>query len=310
MVQNTLKQKAREFAKAHGVPYLTALKAVDEPLHELRDLMRYSFTAPLAMTGPHFRLIGSEGIYSSVYRELPPPSGYYRDGSPRDVPTLDELGFSYFSKTRDIFKEIGRRMELIDSAGAQDIWGYRELYRAGILADDAPELEVFLHYSHRELFEERRGLYRQGAELGLFVVILAPLNELMDPKHFPVTQDQLKGLFTGSSSSAPIWMPLHHVISSGNLRRYWSKSYSRVYSSKRMQERSHYTEPIFRIFLEAIPSDESSKLKDLGFDLEDFIRDESLENVELKHTLGGDMIDLRVDENPLILGSSQTLIFA
>ena len=58
---NKLKRQAQAFAQKHSVPYLTALKAVDEPLHELRDL-----TSPSAMAVPQLRLTGEKSIYQPI----------------------------------------------------------------------------------------------------------------------------------------------------------------------------------------------------------------------------------------------------
>ena len=193
-----LKRAARSFMEKHeGVPYLTALKAVDEPLHELRDLV-----VNKGVRAAHFRLIGEQSAYSSAFPEwgmIPPrspidPDGLYYGQLP------ETLGLSHFEDSRDFLRESGRRVELFERAGegVYSIWDYRELWRAGLLWDGAPEIEPFFHHFGFSPDQSGRLMRYEGPSLGLFSVAVAAYIDLVDmDSYFPVTIAELENLESG-----------------------------------------------------------------------------------------------------------------
>ena len=211
MAQNTLKQKAREFAKTYDVPYLTALKAVDEPLHELREVVR---SASRRHMTANFRLTTErsafEGIPCDVRDEHWLRRAQERGSTLRveDAPLdykrfIVEKGWDDFggwnAADRNLVIELGRRATLLDSVGVQDIWAYRELYRAGILGADAEALEPRRCYFTGSL-DVNEWLDKLGLQLGICAVAVKPFMELdinNGWKLIPVTESQLDRLFLG-----------------------------------------------------------------------------------------------------------------
>jgi len=194
-----LKRATRSFMEKHeGVPYLTALKAVDEPLHELRAL-----EANRGVRKVHFRLIGEQSSYSSAFPEwgmipLRSPLGtrglYYSQ-------LTETLGLSHFEDSRDFLRESGRRVELFERAGESvySIWDYRELWRAGLLWDGAPEVEPFFHHFGFHPDQSGRLMRHEGPSLGLFSVATAAYIDLEDTEsYFPVTIQELENLKSGA----------------------------------------------------------------------------------------------------------------
>lgn len=179
MVQNTLKRRARAFAATHSVPYLTALHAVDEPLHELRDLFRLPENFEVG-----FHIIPREGSYGPAYTLL----------EERDrVKALGGL------ELKKYLVESGRRISLIEESGAKDIWGYREIYRAGILPEGSPALEPLFHHYQIELQRELRSMFSIGRELGIYPVNLSRQLYIRDRFCFrPVTEIKLAALKAGT----------------------------------------------------------------------------------------------------------------
>lgn len=190
MAQNTLKQKARLFAQKHGLPYATALRAVDEPLHELRDLAR-SRDDLYKVLG--FRLVSEESIYRSAYSDVPP--SHPSEQTPAWGPFITEHGLSEYTDTAEMVRSIADRFDALRSVGAEDIWEYRELQRSGIHGA-IPTLEPFFH--HYGYFGEGL-IYSEGADLGVFPVAIADFLEIDDDTElFPLTLKQFDELRSGT----------------------------------------------------------------------------------------------------------------
>ena len=182
MVQNTLKQHARSFMERHSVSYSIALRAVDEPLHELRDIGRNYY-------GAHsFRIVPRQGSYGSGF---PGVDSY-------DL--TKNLGLSSFESSIACLKEIVRREGLLEASGSKNIWVYRELWRAGLLGPDAEALEPFFHHYDEGLYGPYRSLQNVlGSISGIYPVNTTNFMGIRDEseKFIPVTRDQLQALGSG-----------------------------------------------------------------------------------------------------------------
>jgi len=192
MTQNTLKQKSRLFAQKHGLPYATALRAVDEPLHQLREVR---FLNSEVNGVNHFRLTGPDSAYSSAYdvpmgtRESIPHYGWH----------IDEIGLSKYSGSTDLLRSMSKRMQLLDAVQAQDIWEYRELQRSGILGDLEP-MEPFFHHFGTSILGLGM-IYSQGSRLGIFAVSIAPYYQISEAVELlPITLKQFEALRTGKDA--------------------------------------------------------------------------------------------------------------
>lgn len=195
MTQNTLKQKARFFAQKYSLPYATALRAVDEPLHELRDLAR-SRDDLYKVRG--FRLVSEETIYRSAYSDV--PTSHPSEQTPAWGPYITKHGLSEYADTAELVRSIADRFDALRSVGAEDIWEYRELQRSGIHGA-IPVLEPFFHH-HGAHGEEL--IYSEGVDLGIFSVSIADFLEIADNEElFPLTLKQFTGLRAG--------MPVGHL---------------------------------------------------------------------------------------------------
>jgi len=184
---NKLKRRAQAFAAKHDVSYTVALKAVDEPLHELRDLMELPQTQDFNFA-TMFRVVDKQGSYGSVYSarglEMPYMAG-------------DEL--SQFKGLWEFIGESARRHQILKDRGLETYWEYRELQRSGILGPDEPELEPFFHHYFEELRSPYAPMYAMGRRLGLIPVNLSGFLEIQDSHSFiPVTPEQLTALSSGT----------------------------------------------------------------------------------------------------------------
>jgi hypothetical protein len=182
-----LKRAARSFMEKHAVGYSTALRAVDEPLHELRDIGRSYY-------GAHsFRIVPRQGSYGSGF---PGVDSY-------DL--TKNLGLSSFENPIACLKEIVRREGLLEASGTENIWAYRELWRAGLLGADAEALEPFFHHYDEWLNGPYRSLQHiLGSISGIYPVNTTEFMGIRDEseKFIPVTQDQLQALGSGEPVGA------------------------------------------------------------------------------------------------------------
>lgn len=184
MVQNTLKRRARAFAATHSVPYLTALHAVDEPLHELRDLFRLPENSERG-----FHIVSREGSYGPAYSALE---------SQNRVEELEQISL------RGYILESSRRLWFIAESGAGDIWGYRELYRAGLLPEGHPAMEPIFHHYEVGIGTDLGSMFKLGRELGFYPVNFSGFAEIRDKVNLrPVTEAQLAAL-KGGAPAGPI----------------------------------------------------------------------------------------------------------
>lgn len=182
-----LKRAARSFMEKHAVGYSAALYAVDEPLHELRDIGRSYYGAS------SFRIVPRQGSYGSGF---PGVDSY-------DL--TKNLGLSSFESSIACLKEIVRREGLLEASGAESIWAYRELWRAGLLGPDAKALDPFFHHYDEGLYGPYRSLQHiLGSISGIYPVNTTEFMGIRDEseKFIPVTQDQLQALGSGAPVGA------------------------------------------------------------------------------------------------------------
>jgi len=290
-----LKKRAKDFAETHGLSYLSALKAVDEPLHELRTFSAFPAQRYTALY-PHFRLIGEESIYSSAYPELS-----YDFGNPAYLSTIKAAGLSHFDGTRDLLREIGRRLQLLEDAGAENIWEYRVLQRGGLLGADAPALEPFLHHYGARIGAGMDTIFLEGDRLGIFGVSIARHTDIQDRfTLLPITEDQLSALIEGRPAGE-LNLPRYHTNGDGgSFFEKWSSSYSLLATSVdplygRATDRSQLNS--LRIFLSQYPDDLQGFFDGLGLRSKDFVlRD--VTGVVFTFTLDGDIITLEEEGRP------------
>jgi len=290
-----LKRRIREFRDTHGVSYLTALRAVDEPLHELRTFSAFPAQKYTALY-PHFRLIGEESIYSSAYPELS-----HDFGNPAYLSTIKAAGLSHFEGTRDLLREIGRRLQLLEDAGAENIWEYRVLQRGGLLGTDAPALEPFLHHYGARIGAGMETIFLEGDRLGIFGVSIARHTDIQDRYTLlPIAEDQLSALIEGRPAGE-LNLPRYHTNGDdGNFFKKWAGSYSLLATSVdplygRGSDRFQLNS--LRIFLSQYPDDLQGFFDGLGLRSKDFVlRD--VTGVIFSFTLDGDIITLEEEGQP------------
>lgn len=190
MTQNTLKQKARLFAQKHGLPYATALRAVDEPLHQLREA---SLLNSEVNGVNHFRLTGLDSAYSSAY-DVPLRS---LERVPSYVYHIGQMGLSEYEGSMAMVSDMSRRFGLLDSVKAKNIWEYRELQRSGVFGELEP-MEPFFHHFGTRIHSSYEIIYDQGAKLGVFGVSIAPYYQISDEiELIPLTLSQFEALRAG-----------------------------------------------------------------------------------------------------------------
>ena len=195
-----LKKRAQAFAEKHELSYLQALKAVDEPLHQLRGLTKPEELERLGYY-PYFRLIDENE------RERIDPRSAYAELIAAKFPAVDaqeqiiaEKKLPHFATPEDLFHECAKRLSTVHGAGVADIWSYRELHRAGILDPEAPILEPILHYFGWNLSQDGDfGRFQGSGKLGVFCVSIAEGRFRGTKGLIPVTGAQLGALKSGES---------------------------------------------------------------------------------------------------------------
>lgn len=295
MAQNTLKQKAREFAKTHGVPYLTALKAVNEPFRGLRDLI-YSVSRNSDSLQQQFRLIGDRGRFSPAYPtpDLPEYMTFGEYAGTRDHlrNVISTEGLPQLSQA-EFFIELGKRTDRIQRSEADDIWRYRELHRAGLVDQDEPQLEPIFHHYFTGVAATWEPLMFSGSKLGMFGVNMSGYTQIRDAYYLiPVTVDQLTALRLGEPLGSPVEFSLNHPPQDGAKELHWKQSYVAAYEyyGKDTGDRG----PSLRLLLKSPVADLEAELQELGLDFGDFREDEGFTlGVELDHRLMRDMMDIR-----------------
>jgi hypothetical protein len=233
MVQNTLKQQARSFMERHSVSYSTALRAVDEPLHELRSLLRNPRAREFSFA-QGFRLIPEDSIYGEAYFSKEPlsPSGRRHDDR-----------FSYRNSLK-YMEESVRRYQLLRDHKVLDIWYYRELRRAGLTAPDAPEIEPVFHHYMGELGSSFSPIAVHGGMLGIFGVNMDQFAFISE--HFPlipVTDQQLKSLAEGSPAG-PVEGFRYSLAERDDAER-WTDSYRSMAVSTRKDSHNRPSVTVF-----------------------------------------------------------------
>jgi len=291
MVQNTLKQQARSFMEKHDVPYATALRAVDEPLHELRDLNPHSENDPSFPI--LFRAVPAQGNYGDVAKSICYDSIPY---------AIRELGLSHFDGIMDFIEEAARRSALLKAHSLESFWEYRVLSRAGLLGADAPELEPFFHYYEYELGAAFGPMYSMGQSLGLFPVNMSSFLAIDESYYFiPVTLDQLEALSSGDPAGPIELSPRGEGRSKVEP---WTDSYSILATSRSLTALDN---PKLSILFKGHFEELEAELKRRGLKPSEFsFRDISDRVLQLRE----DNYTLRVylDDRILAFGSAERLL--
>lgn len=294
MAQNTLKQKARAFAKERGVSYLSALKAVDEPLHDLRDLLREVRIRSDALQH-HFRLIGDKGPYSPAY-PAPLDEEYRKFGertATRDYHRrlINSERLQSLSES-DFFIEFGRRTALLRDRGIEDIWEYRELQRSGLLGD-TPQLEPLFHHYSMGIPESFGALIYSGSQLGIFGVNMASYVQIDRFQFIPVTPAQLDSLRNGVALDRPVEFSMNHLSSKDHPNLKWDESYVAAYGYDDPLVTGYRT-PRLTVLLRSFSVDLEAELSARGLDASQLHEDESFSvGIDLSHKLSRDMLRIR-----------------
>lgn len=255
---NKLKRRAQAFMADHeGVTYLNALKAVDEPLHELRDLVDYPRVREFGFTN-FFRLVSKQGSYSPVAAE----------SGKTDFELIDELGLFEYRGMWKFIDEAARRRELLKTHEVKDIWEYRALQRSGVLGSDAEPMEPVFHHYDLQLRAPFAPMYGM-VNIGIFPINVSALQEIREVECFiPVTLDQLRALATGEGPVgeiiAPVYLEDHDA---GNVLE-WSGRYDILATSK--NRTFSYDLPSLSILFKGNFDEFSTALRAKGLDPIDF----------------------------------------
>lgn len=293
MVHNTLKQAARKFSKTYEVPYLTALKAVDEPLHELRDLTAPYEAWTVCPTSVGFRLIGNKGPHSTHFTEstrdeviaklqqagipsrLPEDEDMREHYLRQDAKTASDLAVltdparHLFEESDDLTLELADRLRLIREASVTNFWEYRALHRAGLLP--GRQLEPLTHYFKAVLPMDYGKLLTDGSKLGVYAVHIWSYLDLRASasgcsEFLPVKLSQLDDLLSGSPAGK---LEVRSFDSSPeqNEEKHWESTYELVLQS---YAGAAERENKLTIFFKKSPEDLHSELESRGLSVLDF----------------------------------------
>lgn len=227
MTENTnLKRRAREFAGIYDLPYATALRAVDEPFHGLRDFLAEAEAQNDSNLRLQFRLHGEQGIFSDAF--LPDQRPHPR----KDSPAWAKVGLTYGTVMAPILSsptlrgwdledvrakeglptieedefiiELGQRAALLRKYAVRSIWELRALQRAGIIEGSA-DLSPKRHYYGTQIEAAYMPAMKVGASLGLFTVAMGCYTDLQTAKQhlIPIRPEALDSLFAGASGISP-----------------------------------------------------------------------------------------------------------
>ena len=271
---NKLKRRAQAFMADHeGVTYLNALKAVDEPLHELRDLVGYPRVQEFGFTN-FFRLVVEQGSYRSVAVE----------SGATDFELIEKLGLFEYRGMWKFIDEAARRRELLKTNEVGDIWEYRELQRSGLLDSDAESMDPVFHHYDKHLRAPFAPMFGMG-NIGFFPVNVSSLLEIDDTERFiPVTLDQLRALETGNGPVreiiAPVYLEDHDA---GNVLE-WTGHYDILAVSK--NRTSSYDLPCLSILFKGDFDDLSTELRANGLDPIEFDFEQIYDDIDFRQFEG------------------------
>lgn len=221
-VNKALKKRAQAFAAEHGLSYLKALHAVDEPLHGLRDFL-YESKVRAGDFGVklQFRLHGEQGIFTDAFsaerRFIPGEWSAALKGEAQNHPAAmppvhtsiiargvdlekqirDARGYPTM-KEEDLLIEMGTRFSLLRTHSAADIWELRALQRAGVI-DGSVDLSLKRHYYGTELKRPYLPAMKHGGKLGIFTVAMGCYTDIQTGKYriIPILPQELDALFAG-----------------------------------------------------------------------------------------------------------------
>ena len=259
---NKLKRRAQAFAAKHDVSYTVALRAVDEPLHELRDLLSGSESEERYGGARAFRVVPRQGSYGAAY-EL---NGF---------DTAKKLGLPTMRNAMAFLEELVNRHRRLDTAEVGTIWQYRELHRAGLLPPEAEPMEPLLYYYEFTLGSDRAPLDSwQSTTAGIYRANLTDFLGIYEDSGFiPATPQQLNDLYAGIPAG-DFEAPLQ--ISDSVPRKHWTDSYAvKAVSKAEMSFNRPRLTIFFKRNLEALHEELRSRdLDPLNFDFSDVSKDE------------------------------------
>ena len=291
MTDNTnLKRRAREFAKSYDLSYATALRAVDEPLHGLRDFLVEVEAQSDSNLRLQFRLHGEQGIFSDAFlvHQRPHPHKYspvwaragltYGEVMPPipSIPTLRGSDLERNVRDRESFPtidedefiiELGQRAALLRKHAVRSIWELRALQRAGII-DRSMDLSLRRHYYGTKIEAAYMPAMKVGASLGIFTVAMGNYTDLQTAKQqlIPISPVTLDNLFAGGSGISPDF---------GFAKRGLPKTGETIYFPDGLQLYETMRDPHMqdnRIFVYAAPGiDLKGALFNHGLDSEGFV---------------------------------------
>jgi len=311
-----LKRRIREFQAQYGVSHSTALKAVDEPLHILRDLSRI----PQSMATPdlneaRFRLVGAGSRFASFHQEYSESGArYIRDIFAR---------YQSMNSPKELLRLISRRFELIELVGATDFWELREIIRGRVVlvpelngepsffsppfaAEGRKRLLEPAFYFHEGPLDSRVAHYLsegEGARLGIFPLNMQGILELNDPGEaaaIPITFEESGGLLDGSLKHRPRFLQRFSQKSGWTVEQ---RSYSFMAEFK-----ENWGESQVRVFFgDPAETIESAKIRlqsmgldPLGFELRDICEEQltlnyAADRLEISGWQDGNSISMRTE---------------
>jgi len=290
---NKLKRRAQAFMADHeGVTYLNALKAVDEPLHELRDLV-FGVGSEYNYGGARgFRIVPRQGSYGYAFGDLP---------SHRAV---DELELTRFAYPMVFLEELVDRKRLIQNAGVSHIWAYRELYRAGLLDSGARALEPLFHHFDSMIGESYGPLNSFESHLvGIYSVNVSDFLGIFDRGNsIPATKLQLEQLLAGKPAGEFETLP--QITADGIPARDWTDSYDLLAVSGQADS---YEKPKLSIFFKGTEEELHRELEARDLDSSRFrVRDISMQEVDF-HGFAT-WIQAKLADNTLVHGTTEEVL--
>jgi len=266
-VNKALKKRAQAFAEEHELPYLKALKAVDEPLHQLRDLTDPEELKRLGYH-PHFRLIDEKE------RERADPKSAYAELIAAKFPAVNaheqvivEKGLPHFATLDNLYGECGTRLARLHREGLTDIWSYRELHRAGLLGPEAQPMEPVFHYFGWHLNQSGDSALPGEGKLGIFCVSIAEGRFRGTGGLIPVTETQLGALKSGESMERIELTPLSEAGAFYRLQEAHEAQTAKEEKQTADRERVNYFVDLIDNFLEGMDRSERSSLRSVIQDL-------------------------------------------
>lgn len=308
---NKLKRSAQLFSKEYGLPYLASLRAVDEPLHGLRDYLSVGSALKSPISRGHFQVVGSKSIYARGF-EVP-----FHPAGGRDYRGfIKEQDLTHYSTDGDFFRDLARRVSLLERYGAKDIWHYRTLRRAGMLPESADELEPFFdHYGfHSSRLEG--SLWEETMRVGIYGVSLSSyLESAPGSTLLPLEISQHELLIAGKNPDGALSRFLEHYNSQRELLEDRGSTYSHLATSQ--SDTAFYSGSkiprllvMFREGEAANGKSPEERLESLGLNPNSFRTERFSKNEKAETVLVGGVATLRVNGAVVRQGDPLGLLIA